>query len=145
MLDFINSWALWLGLGGGVVGVIGIVVLLRIFAPQVLEWVSDLIKPSLGVLGSIFGDTLKLFWENFRDGVVIFCKSKKAIFAVGVLICAFIVGVHYSTKHVTEKRTEAKVWRHVRATYRLSVRPKPKTVVQTSLDTLRKSLGGITP
>jgi hypothetical protein len=139
----LQSWWLWLGLGGSATAIVVVLLTLKYAGlDKLLDIVSEAIRPAASAVGNMAGDVIRLSWENFRDGALLIATSTKAVFALLVVSAVVAGSMYFHTAKKVEKRT----WVAAHRDYTLIRKPKPKPKPKASFDprsTVHKSLGGL--
>lgn len=142
MFDLFHTWWIWLG-GGFIALVVVMAGLYLSGAKVVVETFDKAIEPVLVALGKIGGDVISDVWSEYRQGLKEISKTVAAMVTLVVTCGAVALFVYFPTKHVAAKQAEARTWKYAHAHWRMTPRPKPKTVAQSLSDTVHKSLGGL--
>jgi hypothetical protein len=138
MLGFLAHWWAWLG-GGALAAIAAVAVLYLSGFKTVVETVDKALEPIFVAIGNMGGQVISDVWSEYRAGLRDISKTVAALFTLVVTMIVVAVCVYVPTKHVTAKQTEAHVWKQAHARFRLL--PKPRN--DSTIDVVRKSLGGL--
>ena len=135
MIDFLSgqlsTWLLWLGLGGGTIGIAA----LAIFAPSVLQIIGTLVstasgiigpmlKPVAGVAGKVIAQATLALWEGALDVL----DNGKTIAFVACVAATTGVWVHQATVASTRVEVREEVIKELRQDYRFVPKRKPTNI-----------------